>query len=91
MKAVLIAYDLNKIGQRYTALRKLINETFPGGWNCLDSTFIVNTDWTPVQVRDLLKSKLDANDELLVVSLVKHGWATSGLAKECNDWLRTNA
>lgn len=91
MNAVLIAYDLHKLGQRYTALRKLIVETFPGSWNCLESTFIVSTDWTPVQIRDLLKSKLDSNDELIVVALVKHGWATSGLSKECNDWLRAKA
>lgn len=91
MSAVLIAYDLHKLGQRYTALRKLITETFPGGWNCLESTFIVNTSWTPVQVRDLLKSELDSNDELLVVALTPHGWATVGMSKPCNDWLRANA
>ncbi|MEJ5125828.1 hypothetical protein WH367_07190 [Comamonas sp. MYb21] len=91
MSAVLIAYDLHKLGQRYTELRKLIIETFPGSWNCLESTFIVNTTWTPVQVRDLLKSKLDANDELLVVALVKNGWASVGLSKPCTDWLHTNA
>lgn len=91
MSAVLIAYDLHKLGQRYTALRKLIIETFPGSWNCLESTFIVNTNWTPVQVRDLLRSKLDSNDELLVVALVKSGWATLGMSKPCTDWLHTNA
>ena len=91
MSAVLIAYDLHKLGQRYTELRKLVIETFPGSWNCLESTFIVNTNMTPVQVRDLLKSKLDANDELLVVALVKNGWATWGMYKPCSGWLRDNA
>ncbi len=91
MSAVLIAYDSHKLGQRYTELRKLIIETFPGSWNCLESTFIVNTNWTPAQVRDLLKSKLDSNDELLVVALVKHGWASWGLSKPCSDWLHANA
>lgn len=90
MSAVLIAYDLHKLGQRYTALRELINTTFPGGWNCLESTFIVNTTWTPVQVRDLLKSKLDSNDELLVVALVKNGWATAGISDPCVTWLHAN-
>lgn len=91
MSAVLIAYDLHKMGQRYAALRKLIIETFPGSWNCLESTFIVDTNWSPVQVRDLLRSKLDANDELLVVALVKSGWATAGMSKPCLDWLHAKA
>lgn len=91
MSAVLIAYDLHKLGQRYKALRELVIRTFPGSWNCLESTFIVNTNWTPVQIRDLLQPVLDANDELLVVSLVAHGWATQGMSKPCNDWLHSNA
>ena len=91
MSAVLIAYDLHKLGQRYTALRTLITTTFPGSWNCLESTFIVNTNWTPVQVRDLLMTALDSNDELLVVALVKSAWATSPLSKPCLDWLHANA
>lgn len=91
MNAVLIAYDLHKLGQRYTALRNLIITTFPGSWNCLESTFIVSTNWTPAQIRDLLKSELDANDELIVVALVKNGWSTWGMSKPCVDWLRTNA
>lgn len=91
MSAVLIAYDLHKLGQRYTELRKLIIETFPGSWNCLESTFIVDTNWTPVQIRDLLQSKLDSNDALLVVALVKHGWATLGMSKPCTDWLHSKA
>lgn len=91
MSAVLIAYDLHKLGQRYHDLRALVKATFPTHWACLESTFIVSTTWSTAQVRDLLKSKLDSNDELLVVGLAPKAWASYGFSKECNDWLHNNA
>lgn len=91
MTAVLIAYDLHKIGQRYTALRDLIKKTFPNPWSALESTFIVNTTLSPVQIRELLVPVLDSNDSLLVVALTPHSWATLGMPASANDWLRSNA
>ena len=91
MSALMISYDLHKLGQRYTPLRNRIKANFPTHWCCLDSTFIVVTALTPVQVRDLLKTELDNNDELLVTALVKSGWASLGFSKACTDWLHNNA
>lgn len=90
MTALMISYDLHKLGQRYTLLRARIKANFPTHWNCLESTFIVVTKLTPVQVRDLLKTDLDGNDELLVVMLQPSAWGSIGLSKECNDWLRNH-
>ncbi len=90
MSAVLIAYDLHKIGQRYTALRDLIKKTFPNPWNALESTFIVNTTLSPVQIRELLVPALDSNDSLLVVALTPYGWATLGMPASANEWLQSN-
>lgn len=90
MSAVLIAYDLHKLGQRYEKLRTLIKASFPTKWFCLESTFIVVTDMTPAQVRDLCMSALDSNDELLAVGLAPSAWATWGMADNCNEWLRNN-
>lgn len=90
MSAVLIAYDLHKLGQRYHELRTLVKKTFPIHWDCLESTFIISTTWTTVQVRDVLRPAIDENDELLVVALTPSSWATLGFSKSCNDWLRTN-
>lgn len=89
MKNILISYDLHKLGQRYTGLRDLIKRTFPGYWACLDSTFIVRTNMTCGQVRDVCASQLDANDSLLVIE-VGPGWATLGMSGNCSDWLRRN-
>ena len=90
MATVLIAYDLHKLGQRYDKLRSLIKSSFPTCWFCLESTFIVVTDKTPAQVRDLCRTALDSNDELLTVGLQPSAWATWGMASNCNDWLRTH-
>lgn len=87
---VLITYDLHKLGQRYQALRKIVTDNFPTRWSCLESTFIVATTLSPTQVRELLSTALDANDELLVVALIKSSWATMGMTKSCNDWLHAN-
>jgi hypothetical protein len=89
MKNVLISYDLHKLGQRYHALRQLIEQTFSGSWACLDSTYIVRTTWTCAQVRDLCAQQLDDNDELLVIELAAD-WATLGMRGPCSDWLRAN-
>lgn len=90
MNKLLIAYDLHKLGQRYTPLRDLIKASFGTWWNCLESTFIVVTDMDAVQVRDLLSPMLDGNDELVVFTLEPKAWASLGLSKQCVDWLHAN-
>jgi len=87
---ILIGYDLNMTGQRYEALIGLIKKTFPNYWHCLDSTWIVQTGMTPVQVRDWLKTQIDANDELFVVDITGKAAAWAGFKGECNDWLSKN-
>lgn len=87
MKNILIAYDLHKLGQRYHALRALIEHTFPTRWACLESTYIVQTELTCIQVAELCSAELDANDELLAIE-VGPGWAVVGMESNCIDWLR---
>lgn len=87
MKNILIAYDLHKLGQRYSGLRDLIKKSFPTYWACLDSTFIVKTDMTCAQVRALCNSQLDINDSLLAIE-VGADWAVQGVTGNCLDWLR---
>lgn len=91
MNALLITYDLHQLGQRYANLRAQVRRNFPDAWEHLQSVFIIKTNMTPVQVRDLLMQSLDSNDKLLVVALVKHGWATWGVSKSASDWLHINA
>ena len=57
-------------------------------WHHLDSTWLIKTSRTPVQVRDDLKRFIDAGDELLILDVTGASWAGTGL--ESYDWLRNN-
>ena len=89
MANVLIGYDLNRPHQDYQDLIDAIKQ-LGSWWHCLDSTWIVMTSLTVVQVRDALKVHIDSNDELLVVPLVQGVGAWTGFNQQCSDWLTTN-
>jgi hypothetical protein len=84
-----IGYDLNRPGQGYSALIEAIKTTFGTWWHHLDSTWLVKTNLSMVQVRDLLNPYLDQNDELLVVEL-SGGFASHGFNSEAAAWLNNN-
>lgn len=88
MDSILIGYDLNKLGQDYDTLIEKI-KSIGAWWHCLDSTWIVKSNYSCEQIRDFLKQFIDTNDELLVVKLAGVG-AWNGFSKECSDWLRNN-
>lgn len=88
MKSYLIGYDLNKKGQDYDGLISKIKE-FPNWWHHLDSTWIIKTNKTSVEVRDLLLPYIDNNDELLVVHLSGEG-AWIGFNEKGSKWLKDN-
>ena len=92
MNKILIGYDLNKRTQpeQYDNLIKKIKANFPTYWHCLDSTWIVVTSLTPVQVCNLLSQALDANDELLVVDITGKLAAWRGFDTNCSSWLKDN-
>ena len=90
MSNLLFGYDLNKAGQDYAGLIADIKQTFPTYWHCLDSTWIVSTDWTTVQLRDWLWSRMDSNDEVFVVDITGKPAAWAGLNDNCSSWLTNN-
>lgn len=90
MANILIGYDLNFSGQRYDQLIAAIKQAFPNYWHCLDSTWIVQTAWDAVQVRDWLGTKVDRNDELFVVDITGKQAAWQGFSEQCGTWLKGN-
>jgi len=88
VKTYLISYDLNKPGQDYNSLFEAIKE-LGTWWHCLDSTWIVKTNNTAVQIRDYLKNQIDSNDALLVVDLSGEA-AWLGFSTDCSSWLKNN-
>lgn len=93
MASFMIGFDLNKEGPHYAernkALSEKIKELFPTYWHHLDSTWIVVSDWTCVQIRDALGPLLDSNDELLVARLSGEG-AWRGFNENGSTWLTNN-
>lgn len=90
MSTLLFGYDLNRAGQDYSGLIADIKATFPTFWHCLDSTWIVQTTLTTVQLRDWLWARMDGNDEVLVVDITGRSAAWNGFDQDCSNWLSSN-
>jgi len=88
MASVLITYDLISPGKKYTELHDAI-KVLGSWWHCVESTWIVKSELSLVQIRDQLKKHVDSNDKLLVLGLSGAG-AWVGLDKNCSDWLTNN-
>jgi len=85
----MVGYDLIKPGKDYSDLIGAIKNVSQDWWHCLDSTWIIKTNNTAEQVRNLLLDHIDGNDGLLVATLSAPG-AWAHFSQECSDWLRSN-
>jgi len=85
----MICYDLNSPGQDYTELITQI-KSYGTWWHHLDSTWIIKSKKTAVEIRDHLGKYIDTNDELLVVKF-GDAWAGKGFEEKAYNWLRNNA
>lgn len=85
MRLYQISYDLRK--QRdYPSLYERIKAY--GTWcHAMESSWLIVTDQTAVQVRDNLLASIDDDDGLLVTRLQGEG-AWSGLSIEITRWLK---
>ena len=88
MGIFIVTYDLNRPGQNYSELFEAING-IGSWWHCVDSTWIVKSNLSAVQVRDRLSSRIDANDRLLVAALSGEA-AWIGFDNDCSSWLKNN-
>ena len=89
MATYMIGYDLVKKEEHdYTNLIAEI-EKFSPRWHCLDSTWIIKTNLTAVQVRDRLWAHMHSDDRLLVATISDPA-ASKGFSKECAEWLDSN-
>ena len=83
---VLITYDLNKPGKDYGSLYDAIKK-IGAWWHYLDSTWLVETSMTTLQISEQLRKETDENDYLLIIRVYKdyQGW----LKKEAWEWLNS--
>ena len=87
MATMLIGYDLNRPGQNYDDLFEEIR-SLGAWWHCLDSTWLVNTSLTPLEVANRLWAKMDKNDRLLVTRAYRSTTAWAGMPQDCADWIK---
>lgn len=89
MRTLLVGYDLNSPGQDYSDLVASLKSN-PQWWHYLDSTWLIRTTQTPVQVRDDLRKLIDKNDELLVMDVTGRSAAWSGFREKAGQWIMTH-
>lgn len=83
---IFIGYDSRLLGDRFANLKKIIDKNFPNRWHSFDSSYIVSTELSVLQVRDLLLPALNTNDSLLVAELGKE-WLSIGLSEKNRNLL----
>jgi hypothetical protein len=88
MKTYFIGYDLKNPGQNYTDLIEAIKK-LGSYWHCLDSTWLIKSNSTAIEIRDYLIKHIDKNDKILVAQISGDG-AWKGFDKTCADWLKNN-
>lgn len=81
----IVSYDLMNPGQRYDELISKIKES--QAWARLGgSAYLVNSDKSPVDLRNYYKSCLDENDKIYV-GKVSAPAAWHGMPKDVTDWI----
>lgn len=87
MAIYIIGYDLHPSkGDNYDKLFAALEAMGSGYWDCLESTWLVITEKTAMQIRDELKPHLKDDDRLLVMRYGE-GAAWLGFKDECQTWL----
>jgi hypothetical protein len=85
VRALLIAYDLNKPGQNYEGVHEAI-KALGAWWHYLESTWIVATRQSPDAAWSAIRSVFDDSDRCLVIDITGdsyQGWLT----QDAWDWI----
>lgn len=88
MTVYVITYDLNQPGQDYKDLHESIKDCGVW-WHCLDSTWMISSKMTAIDIANKLWAKMDQNDRLLVTP-VASGSASAGFTGDCESWIKSN-
>ena len=88
MTTYIIGYDLNKV-KNYPDLIEAIKSLSTTWWHHLDSTWIVVTNKSAEDIRNILMSHIDGDDELLVVKSGRES-AWVGFNNDGSNWLKDN-
>ncbi len=83
-----VTYDLKQPGRDYSGLYKELKKTNKW-WHYLESTWLLYTSETPIDIWKRLCDHIDKNDYILIIEVRDNmqGW----LPKEAWNWLHEHA
>ncbi|MEK7603720.1 MAG: hypothetical protein AAB461_01195 [Patescibacteria group bacterium] len=85
---ILVTYDLNKSSKNYMPLFQAIKNISGTWWHSLTSVWLVKTDLSPAQIKNILLPHVDSNDELFVVRVTSD--YAGYLGPEARQWLASH-
>ncbi len=90
MTIYVIGYDLHPTkGETYEELISAIR-AFGNCWHCLDSTWLIVSNLTALQICNTLWKHMKPDDQLLIVAYAPHNAAWAGFTGDCETWLKRN-
>lgn len=90
MAKILISYDLHNPGRDYPRISERIKQLGSNWCKPLESTWVIITHLTEVQVRDDLLNYCDQSSSIYVVNITQTASAWWCLPQQVSDWLRAN-
>jgi hypothetical protein len=90
MAIYMIGYDLHPSkDESYDELFAALETIGTGYWDCLESTWLIMTEKTAVQIRDEIAQHIKPDDRILIMRYGE-GAAWLGFQQECQTWLEDN-
>ena len=90
MAIYMIGYDLRPSkDESYDELFAALETIGTGYWDCLESTWLIMTEKTAVQIRDEIAQHIKPDDRILIMRYGE-GAAWLGFQQECQTWLEDN-
>jgi hypothetical protein len=87
MSSYIVTYDLSAPGRNYDSLFGYL-KSFPYA-HVVESTWVISTYKTAVDVRDEILLHIDSNDHVLVIEATRNA-AWFGLPAQVSNWLKKN-
>lgn len=86
MAVILVTYDLMAPGQKYSIIKKYIEDNYT--WcKGLESVWLLDTDVPPKKIREDIVNITDSNDKIFVVKITQQ-WSSWNYY--CADWLNAS-
>jgi hypothetical protein len=86
MPSYSVSYDLRSPGQNYEPLYAALRKA--KAVRALKSLWLLDHPTSSVEVRDILRTMMDANDGLLVTAISNSDWASYALEPGAAEWLK---